>query len=339
MSAQPPAGDDPIRELLAGALALPVVLVAHELGLFRLLDDTPLDTDELADRLDVPSRSAELMVVICTAAGLVEPEGGAHRLTERGRAGFGDTSPTAYGAYLDLLRAASAMTSLDAVGAALRTGRPQAHRAGTGATAPKARRDLLARAMHDRGRLTAARWPGLVDLAGARRLLDVGGGTGVHAHAALRRWPQLRAVVLDLPPICALAEVAAADVGLADRLDVVPGDYDDPTTPLPAADVHLWSEVLHNRDPDQCRALLRRSHDELAPGGQVLVLEMVLDDDDGGPLAVAAASVNMLLWTRGGRQHRRGDLLGWLAAAGFEDLRHQPVAGYFELLSGRRPDR
>jgi trans-aconitate methyltransferase len=192
--------------------------------------------------------------------------------------------------------------------------------------------------MHDRGRLTAARWPDLVDLGGARTLLDLGGGSGVHALAALRRWPELRAVVLDLPSVCPLATAAATGAGLADRFAAVAGDYEDLGDPLPAADVHLWSEVLHNRDPDRCRALLQRSHDELAPGGVVLVLEMVLDDDSG-PLAVAAASVNMLLWTRGGRQHRRTDLLGWLGEAGFVDLHHQPVAGYFELLTGRRPDR
>jgi acetylserotonin N-methyltransferase len=269
---------------------------------------------------------------VCRAAGLVACDAaGAHHLTPDGAQAFADDSPVAYGAYLDLLREAAAMTSVEAVRDAIRTDRPQTHRLASGGP----RTSLLTEAMHDRGRLAASTWPSLVDLGGARTLLDLGGGSGVHAHAALRRWPELRAVVLDRPEVCELAEAAAGAAGLADRVRVVPGDYEDLATPLPEADVHLWSEVLHNRDAATCRALLGRSHAELDPGGQVLVHEMPLDDD-GGPLAVAAASVNMLLWTRSGRQHRRGELLAWLAAAGFDDVGHRPVVGHFELFTGRK---
>src|SRR5690606_3471891 len=103
-----------------------------------------------------------------------------HGLTDAGRAGFLDRSPVGYGAYLDLLRAASAMTTLDGVREALRSGEPQSHRIGP---LDGTRTELLTRAMHHRGRLAAARWPELVDLGTARTLLDVGGGSGVHAIA------------------------------------------------------------------------------------------------------------------------------------------------------------
>lgn len=329
--------DDPIRDLLGGALALPVVLVAHALGVFDALADRPRSAGDLARDLGLADRPTAAILEVCLATGLLARDAaGVHHLTDVGARALTDDSPVAYGAYLDLLREASAMTTVESVRDAMRTDRPQADRLGVhDRPGDPARTRLLTEAMHDRGRLAAATWPSLVDLGDARTLLDLGGGSGIHAHAALRRWPDLRAVVLDRPEVCELAEAAAGAAGLADRLTVVAGDYEDLTTPLPEADVHLWSEVLHNRDPATCRSLLGRSHAELAPGGWALVHEMPLDDG-GGPLAVAAASVNMLLWTRTGRQHRRGDLLAWLGAAGFADVGHRPVVGHFELLTGRK---
>jgi hypothetical protein len=52
---------------------------------------------------------------------------------------------------------------------------------------------------------------GHCDLSGARLLIDVGGGHGHLAAALLARYPELRAVVFDLPHV-----VAGAGKGLAD---------------------------------------------------------------------------------------------------------------------------
>jgi|GEM_PF-3456215 len=65
---------------------------------------------------------------------------------------------------------------------------------------------------------------------------------------------------------------------------------------------------------------------------------MLLDDDGAGPLAVAAATVNRRLWTRGGRQPTRAGLLALLADAGFAALEVHPTGcGYFSLVTGVRP--
>ena len=59
---------------------------------------------------------------------------------------------------------------------------------------------------------TRARWgrrtwrAGLVDLAGCRTLLDVGGGSGAFSIALCRRHPELSATILDFPSVRPIAE-------------------------------------------------------------------------------------------------------------------------------------
>jgi len=88
----------------------------------------------------------------------------------------------------------------------------------------------------------------------------------------------------------------------------------------------------------QCRALARRSFHELPAGGRLLVHEMLLDDDRTGPVPVAAASLNMLLWSSTGKQHTRHELAHILSEVGFEEVRTVGTCGYFSLTDARKPD-
>ncbi|MEW6747603.1 MAG: hypothetical protein AB1486_33145 [Planctomycetota bacterium] len=64
---------------------------------------------------------------------------------------------------------------------------------------------------------------------------------------------------------------------------------------------------------------------------------MLLDDDGTGPAPVAAASLNMLLWSATGKQHRARELRDVLAAAGFVEVRTLPACGYFSITQATRP--
>ncbi len=48
----------------------------------------------------------------------------------------------------------------------------------------------------------------------------------------------------------------------------------------------VLSRILHDWDPPRCARLLRLAHSLLAPGGALLVAEMLLQDDRLGPAPV-----------------------------------------------------
>jgi ubiquinone/menaquinone biosynthesis C-methylase UbiE len=63
-----------------------------------------------------------------------------------------------------------------------------------------------------------------VDLTGATRFLDVGGGNGAYRLAFLKQNPKLQATILDFPETTETARRYAAKAGMSDRVTHVQGN-------------------------------------------------------------------------------------------------------------------
>ena len=61
----------------------------------------------------------------------------------------------------------------------------------------------------------------------------------------------------------------------------------------------LLSNVLHDWDVPECRALVGRLAEALRPGRRLLIHDVFLDDDLGGPLPVALYSASLFRLTEG----------------------------------------
>jgi acetylserotonin N-methyltransferase len=158
------------------------------------------------------------------------------------------------------------------------------------------RREFLM-GMHGQGQLSSPEVVAAFDLGRFRRLADLGGATGHLAVAACRRYPNLRAVVFDLPEVVPVARelVAASDV--ADRIEVTAGDFF--TGPLPEADLFALGRILHDWEEGKIHKLLRAIYDRLPSGGALLVAEKLLDETRSGPAWSYLQSLNMLVCTEG----------------------------------------
>lgn len=111
-----------------------------------------------------------------------------------------------------------------------------------------------------------------VSLKGVRRLMDVGGGTGVFLSAALARYPEMQGVLLDLPAVLqgASARFQAADQ--AARVSLRPGSFREDALPSGADAVSLV-RVLYDHDDATVRALLASVYAALPAGGRLIVSE------------------------------------------------------------------
>jgi 2-polyprenyl-3-methyl-5-hydroxy-6-metoxy-1,4-benzoquinol methylase len=154
-----------------------------------------------------------------------------------------------------------------------------------------------------------------VPLDDAKVLLDVGGGTGIYSIALLQRNPNLRAVVLDRPEVLKVAAEFARDYAVEERLEFRAGDMF--SGELPAADVVLLSNVLHDWDVPECRALVGRCAERLLPDGRLLIHDVFLNDALDGPLPIALYSAALFTLTEG-RAYSEAEYRDWLTAAGLE---------------------
>jgi SAM-dependent methyltransferase len=171
-------------------------------------------------------------------------------------------------------------------------------------------------------------------LPDAGHLLDLGGGTGVYALALLQANPGLRATVVDRPEVLKVAAEFAEAAGVGERLALVPGDMF--TASLPPADVVLLSNILHDWDVPECRRLVQRAAAVLPPGGRLLIHDVFLDDDLGGPLPIALYSAALFSLTEG-RAYSAAEYRGWLRDAGLVPGEVVPTLVHCGVLAGTKP--
>ncbi len=164
------------------------------------------------------------------------------------------------------------------------------------------------------------------DLSDRQHLWDIAGGNGTFASRALERWPHLKATVLDLPPVAALANQNFAAKGLDGRARSISGDMfkaplaDEEPGAFGKPDVVSLVRVVHDHNDDDVETLLRAIRARLEPGGRLLLAEPMAESV--GAETFGHAYFGLYLFAMGsGRPRTRDELLAMLTDAGFHQCR------------------
>lgn len=158
-------------------------------------------------------------------------------------------------------------------------------------------------------------------LDGCRRLMDIGGGSGVFAQAAAERWPSLEVTVADLPPVVEIARQRLAAQAVGPRIGVVGVNAVSEALP-DGFDVVSFIRILHDHDDDVIRQMLANARKALAPGGALLIGEPIAASRGAGPLIDAYFNV-YLLAMGSGRPRRFDELKAFLEEAGFDQIQRR----------------
>jgi SAM-dependent methyltransferase len=170
------------------------------------------------------------------------------------------------------------------------------------------------------------------DFSAVRTVADIGGAHGVLLAAVLRANPAARGILFDLPHVIATAGEVLAGEGLADRCELVSGDF---FAEVPAgADLHLLKQIVHDWNDEQATQLLRNCHRALPPAGKVLLVEMVIPPDNR-PSPAQAMDLNMLV-ILGGRERTEDEYRRLLGDAGFRLERVIPTHSPFSVIEATR---
>jgi len=168
---------------------------------------------------------------------------------------------------------------------------------------------------------------------GARRVLDVGGGSGAYAIAFAQAAPALHAEILDLEPVTRIAQRHIAAAGLTGRVHTRVGDLRH--GPLGENyDLVFVSAICHMLSSDENQDLIRRCAAACAPGGRVVIQDFLLDSDKTAPKQAALFSLNMLVGTPAGASYSAQEYTEWMRAAGLQEVRRVWMAGPAQLMIG-----
>jgi ubiquinone/menaquinone biosynthesis C-methylase UbiE len=321
---------DELMEMARGAWNARILLTAVELGIPDALEAKAMTAAETAAALGTDPRATALLLNALAALGLATKSGDRFANAPVAKAalvkGARDGRAAALRHHAHLWRSWSALTDV------VRTGHPAA---GERERPPEEYHDFV-RAMHDLGWERAQTLAATLDLAGTRRLLDLGGGPGSYAVAFCARYPALQAVIFDRAPALDVAREIVRANGLERQVGFQAGDFlaDDIGS---GYDLALVSQVLHAYDEDRNRLLLRKVARALVPGGRVVVQEFFLNESRAAPAPSAVFAINMLVNTGNGRTYTWDEVEAWLVAAGFTRVRRMLLNGPAGVLVAGRP--
>ncbi|MFO0901152.1 MAG: class I SAM-dependent methyltransferase [Pirellulales bacterium] len=324
----PEAAPDPaiVLDLLEAFRRSKTMFAAVKLGVFDALAKGPQSLTALAAELHASADGLERLLDACVGLGLLERRDGRYANTPDSEAYLCRHSPRRLTGYLNYSN--DVMWKLwEHLDDAVREG---THRWTQvyGWDGPifqnffrdeAAKREFLL-GMHGFGVISSPQIVAAFDLGRFRRLCDLGGATGHLAVAACERYPELRAVVFDLPEAVPLAQEMIAQTPVAKRIEVQAGDFF--SDPLPEADLFALGRIVHDWSEEKALALLKRIHAALPAGGALLIAEKVLNDDKLGPRWAQMQSLNMLTCTEG-KERTLGEYRELLTQAGFSRVEGQ----------------
>ncbi|HUW32296.1 MAG TPA: methyltransferase [Planctomycetota bacterium] len=276
-----------LNGIVAGFRPAAVLHVACSLKVFTLLAGGELPLDELAGRCNAKPEMLEKLLIALIAMGLLERRGGAYRNTEFSDTWLVEGRPLYQG---DIVAHSASLWDFwgGLENEILRDDAPRP------ASDPH-RKFIMG--MHNLAVTSRAKTLAEhVDLRGRRKLFDVGGGPGTYSIALCRRFPELHAVVFDLPETVAIAREVIAREGMQERVTAQPGSWD--TDGFGSGnDAVLISNVLHGPN-SKAEMKLRKAFDSLAAGGLLIVQDFVLNDDKTGPLIPALFNIMLGAYSR-----------------------------------------
>jgi 2-polyprenyl-3-methyl-5-hydroxy-6-metoxy-1,4-benzoquinol methylase len=264
----PPPMPLPFFDAWLGLMAARALMAATSLGVFAALAEQPDDVAGLAGRTGLVEDRLGVLLAALVSLGYVRRRGGGYRLTRTARRWLAPGGRPGLDALVGRLMYWN-RRGMDALEDVLRGDVP----IGLHERPPD---DPLwpdyQAAMAQLAELTAEAVALAIPVEHPRRLLDLGGGAGLHAAAMCRRHQGLEATVVELEAPAALARERLAREGLTGRIHYEVGDLFAIELGT-GHDVVTAHQVLHNLEEERCLELLRRARGALRPGGTLAVLE------------------------------------------------------------------
>jgi cyclopropane fatty-acyl-phospholipid synthase-like methyltransferase len=167
-----------------------------------------------------------------------------------------------------------------------------------------------------------------------KKLLDVGGGSGCYASAIANANPGILCTVMELAPVCDVADDYIAKADVADRVNTKAVDMFREDWPQ-NYNAHFFANIFHDWSFETCQELADKSYAALAPGGRICLQEMLLEES--GDAAYPAVAFSFLMtWGTKGQQFTFNQLEAMLNKAGFTNVQAQRSYGYYSLVTGEK---
>lgn len=290
------------------------IISAGRLGLFEALAVGPLSVSQLAEKIQSSPKGTAALADFLIALGYLEKQGGCLANTASTQRWFTSAGQVDYTP--GLLWTHEAWPMMGGLAEAVRSGHPE-----------KTLWDAMVEQSH-LGELFSSYMAAFASDLGPdllkhvpvssehHRLLDLGGSHGLHAIRFCQRYPQLSAVIVDLPSALTETGTTIEKARLSDRIRLSPGDLQAQDWGC-GHDLVFYLSVAHNHTAEENCHIIGRIGETLSYGGLLVIHEYLAET----PLDALDAAFRLTLLVETGTQtYRYEDYCQWLHAAGFASI-------------------
>ncbi|PWK66890.1 methyltransferase [Aminobacter sp. AP02] len=324
-----------LMQMVNGYQVSQAICVAATLGIADQLTDGARTSDELATATHShPQALYRLLRALASVGVLHEGDGRRFTLTELGY-GLCSDAPQSVAGWARMVERAYYRQAWSELLHSVRTGENAfQHAHGMGVWQYRAEHPeesvTFDRAMTSLSRLVADAVLDAYDFSPFDVVMDVGGGQGALLAGILKRNPSQRGILFDQPQVVAGAAPTLQAALVAERCQIVGGDF---FAAVPdGADAHVMKWIIHDWDDERSIAVLKSSRRAMRPGGKLLVLEAVLAPPNEGA-RVKFADLNMLA-VPGGQERTADEFARLFEASGFRLTRTINAGPRISIIEG-----
>jgi ubiquinone/menaquinone biosynthesis C-methylase UbiE len=255
--------------LSAGILSLlsKATLVAFKLDLFEAAKDSPQTIEQIAQRTKLHPRGLRSLMNILTALGYFKYKDGKFSLTKRSNKWCLKDSPN--NLYNQLIYMNEIMwNEMNYLEEFLKTGRGlEVHD-----TYTEEQWNWYQHGQQDQARETARVAPKMTPMpSNPAQMLDIGGSHGLYCIELCKKYPTLKATILDLPQAVEKARPMLAKFNMGDRINYWIGNALMDDFGENRYDLILMSSLMHHFSATQNMAVSKKVAKALKPGGYFVI--------------------------------------------------------------------
>jgi hypothetical protein len=171
------------------------------------------------------------------------------------------------------------------------------------------------------------------DFSSVGTLVDVAGGHGLLITTILKANRKMGGILFDLPHVTARAAALLQSRGVADRCQIVSGDF---FASVPeGGDAYIMKHIIHDWDDERATQILRNCHRAMQPAGKVLIVDAVIPPGNRAHFG-KLLDLEMLVLTPRGRERTQAEFRELLKRSGFRLRRVVPTETHLSVIEGVR---
>jgi precorrin-6B methylase 2 len=158
-----------------------------------------------------------------------------------------------------------------------------------------------------------------------KRVLDVAAGSAAWSLAWAEADPEVRVTALDFAEVLEVTRGYTDAFGCTDRYEFIAGDLRSATFGTDLYDLVILGQICHAEGARGAARLIKKSARALAPGGMLIVADMIANDRRTAPARHLLFALNMLVGTPEGDVFTLVEFREWMNAAGLASVKQLDV--------------